>query len=123
MTRRGVAYKLWQAVEDYRLDHTWSKVRMAEHLKLPRNTISRLEDSARPPSVETVHAIADAISIDRREAEAMAGLRAPAPGGAVSVRDAIAADPLYTDEQRRIMLDLVDLIDQANAGRPERRAG
>jgi transcriptional regulator with XRE-family HTH domain len=123
MTRRGVAYRLWQAVEDYRLNRSWTKVRMAEHLGLPRNTIDRLETSPRPPQVATVHTIADAIGVDRRDAEIKGGLRAPAPDGAVSVREAILADPHYTEQQRATMLALVDLIEQSNADRNgERRA-
>lgn len=97
---------------------------MAEALGLPRNTINRLKTSPRKPQTGTVHAIADAlhklgVDIDRKRAEQLAGLRPAAPGeqGAASVRNAIMHDPLYTEEQRQAMLQLVAIFEQANQGR------
>ncbi|TDB81444.1 XRE family transcriptional regulator [Micromonospora fluostatini] len=116
-----MAYQLWAAVEDERLKRGWTAVRMAEHLGLPRNTISRLKTSPRPPHVGTVHTIADSLGIDREEAEEMAGLRPPtsARTGAVSVREAIQRDWFYTEEQRRAMLAIVDAFDRDNGGRQD----
>lgn len=136
VTERGVAYQLWAAVEDERLTRGWSGVRMAEQLGLPRNTISRLKTSPRKAEPATVHKVADGLAklgvevdgkpITRETAERMAGLRPAAGGepGAVSVREAILADPVYTDEQRQAMLQLVDIFEQANQSQGgQRRAG
>lgn len=138
VTDRGVAYQLWAAIEDERLTRGWSGVRMAEHLGLPRNTISRLKTSPRKADPATVHKVADGLRdlgvevngkrIDRKLAEQLAGLRPLAPsegGGQVSVREAILADPNYNEQQRQTMLQLVDIIDQANQAQrgEERRAG
>lgn len=119
MTQRGVAYQLWAAVEDERLNRGWPKTRMAEHIGLPRNTINRLEDSSEPPQPRTVHKIADALGIDRVEAERKAGLRpGPRKDSDISARDAVRRDPVYTDAQRKTMLDLMDLFEQANSQAP-----
>lgn len=117
MAKRGVAYQLWLAIEDERLNRGWTKLRMAELIGLPRTTIDRLASSPNQPRAVTVHVIADALGIPRRKAETLAGLREPSPGdpGEVSVRDAIMRDPIYTDRQRQAMLDLVDIFEQANA--------
>lgn len=106
---------------------------MAEHLGLPRNTISRLKTSPRKADPATVHKVADGlkalgVDLDRKRAEQLAGLRPLAPvadGGQVSVREAVAVDPNYTDKQRRAMLELLDIFEQANQakGGQERRAG
>lgn len=119
MTKQAVAYQLWAAVEDERLNRGWTAVRMAEHIGLPRNTISRLQTSPRKPQVPTVHRIADALGIDRTEAEEMAGLRPPTSErtGAVSIREVIQRDRIYTDEQRQAMLQLIDIFDEANRSR------
>ncbi|MEV6800558.1 helix-turn-helix transcriptional regulator [Micromonospora rifamycinica] len=111
-----MAYQLWAAVENKRLTEGWTAVRVAEHIGLPRNTISRLKTSSRPPQVGTVHTIADALGINRTEAEEMAGLRPPtsARTGAVSARQAILHDRIYTDQQKKAMLELLDIFDQAN---------
>lgn len=130
VTDRGLAYHLWAAVEDERLTRGWTGVEMAKHLGLPRNTIGRLKTSPNKPEVPTVHKIADGlralgVDIDRRQAERLAGLRPPEAGepGAVSVREAILRDPIYTDEQRQAMLQLVDIFASANrvAGRDQER--
>lgn len=128
MTDRGLAYQLWAAVEDERLARDWSGVQMAKALGLSRNTIRNLKTSPHKAEPATVHQIADGlrslgVKIEDREAEEMAGLRPAAAGepGAVSVREAILRDPNYTDEQRATMLQLVAIIEQANAARGEDR--
>lgn len=124
-----MAYKLWAVIEDERLTRGWSAVRMAEALGMPRNTIDRLRSSPRKPYPETVHKIADAlrrlgVDIDRRRAEQLAGLRPQlAEPGAVSVREAIMRDPLYTEQQRAAMLQLVAIFEQANQQRGDDEPG
>ena len=122
MTQRGVAYQLWAAVEDERLSRGWTKTRLAEHIGLPRNTLNNLQDSPKPPLPRTVHTIADALGLDRTEAETLAGLRpGPRADSDISARDAVRRDPVYTDAQRRTMLDLMDLFEQANRPPEDRK--
>lgn len=72
---RGVAYAFWLDLERLRLDRGWTQVELAERAKVPRSTINRLKDSARPPYVKTVHKLADAVGLDRDEAVQLAGLK------------------------------------------------
>ena len=136
MTEQPAAYHLWALIENERVTRGWGVVRMADELGTPRNTINRLKTSPRKADPKTIHKIADGLArigvevdghrITREDAERMAGLRPPAPGepGSVSVRDAILADPTYTEQQRQTMLQLVDLIEQSNqaGGNGGRRA-
>ena len=71
----------------------------------------------------TVHTIADALGINRTEAE-MAGLRPPtsARTGAVSARQAILHDRIYTDQQKKAMLELLDISTKPTVARPAFRA-
>ncbi|MFI6266120.1 helix-turn-helix domain-containing protein [Micromonospora sp. NPDC051006] len=131
MTDRGVAYQLWAEVENERLNRSWSAVEMAKSLGVARNTISNLRTSPHKPTPPTVHKVADGlaklgVNIDRERAEQLAGLRPFAPtegAGQVSVRDAVKADPVYTEEQRQAMLQLLDIFERANRGGEERQAG
>ncbi|XTZ18152.1 hypothetical protein ACQSSU_12660 [Micromonospora echinospora] len=124
-----MAYQLWAAIENERLNRGWTAVRMAEAIGLPRNTISRLKDSSRPAQVTTVHKVADwlagqGLDIDRERAEELAGLRPASPATGISAREAIERDPMFTPEQRRTMLDLYDMLTQINRpGGDQRQAG
>lgn len=108
------AYSLWLRIEDIRLERGWSGVAMAEHIGLPRNTIGRLKTSTNKPSVVTVHTIADALDIPRREAEELAGLRLPAPVRSMSTEEAIMADPTFTKLQRELLLEQHRIFTQSN---------
>lgn len=121
---RGVAYALWRRVEDERVAQAMSKSRLAEAAGLPRSTIDNLETSTRPPQPRIVHALADALGIPRGAAEELAGLRrAQRPGGATDsrVRAAIEASDTYDERQKEVLLNLIDVLDEANRGRPDLR--
>lgn len=82
--RPGVALRFWERVEKERVARGWSKARLAEEAGLHRPTIDNLKSGVRAPYPRTVHPLADALDIDRREAEELAGLVAPSapPRGA-----------------------------------------
>lgn len=114
---RGVAFAFYREVESRRLEQGLTKAELAERSKVARTTIDNLESGTRAPRVKTVHAIADLLHIDRREAEALAGLRPTVPDLGqphVDVRAAIQASTVYTDEQRAMLLAMIDTIEQAN---------
>jgi transcriptional regulator with XRE-family HTH domain len=113
---RGVAYALWREVESRRLEQGLTKAELAERAKLARTTINDLQSGTAVPRVKTVHALADLLHIDRREAEILAGLR-PAesePSQEVDVRAAIQTSTAYTEEQRAMLLAMIDTIERAN---------
>jgi transcriptional regulator with XRE-family HTH domain len=116
LANRGVAYALWREVESRRISQGLTKAELAKQTGLGRSTIDRLETGARAPLASTVHALADVLHIQRGEAETLAGLRpaAPNPNEQPSVRDAILASSAYTDEQRQMLLSMVDTIERAN---------
>jgi len=120
---RGVAHALWLRVRAEQAARGWNDVELQRHSGIPRGTVDRLRRGKRPPQPRVVNALADVLGIDRGEAHRLAGLvpDRPAPGQ-VSVREAILADPTYTEEQRRTMLALVDLIEKTNRENRARRA-
>lgn len=125
---RGPAYNFWVRVKAEQATRGWTDSELYRRSGVSRNTINGLETRKRVEAA-TVNALAEALDIPLAEAHQLAGLvpsdeQAP-PAGGVSVREAILADPNYTEQQRQTMLQLVDLIEQANQaqGGEERRAG
>jgi transcriptional regulator with XRE-family HTH domain len=105
------------------LDLGWNNSELAERSGVTRPTIDRLRSGKRPPAVKTVHKLADALHIDRKSAEQLAGL---APDGVVgtgdgSVRAAVLASKVYTDEQKQMLLSMIDTIERANGTAPTDR--
>lgn len=75
----GVAYPLWKRVDDLRKERGWSKTELARRADLRHATIDNLQTSSRVPQPRIVHALADAVGLDRAEADRLAsGL--PDPG-------------------------------------------
>lgn len=130
---RGVAYDFWARLEKERTALGWSKFELFERVRdhvgegpaPARSTIDNLRTSSRPPQARIVNAIADVLGIPRDEAHILANLTdPPRERGSDDVRAAIEASAVYTDAQRRMLLDLVDLIDQANTpGNIHNRSG
>lgn len=131
MTDRGVAYDFWLRVRSEQAARGWTDVELQDRSGIPRGTVDRLAKGKRPPLARVVNSLADALGVDRDEAYRLAG-RMPAAEDAeagtdearVSVREAVLVDPVYTEEQRQAMLQLLDIFEQANQGGGEgRRAG
>lgn len=115
----GVAYRFWWRMEAARTALEMSKTELAAVSGIPRSTFDNLQTSTRPPQARIVHALADALSIPRDEADELAGLRP----GAVNATDsgvvaAIETSNVYSDEQKQLLLDLIRTIDQANGRVP-----
>jgi transcriptional regulator with XRE-family HTH domain len=118
----GPAYELWLRVERERVRRDWSQEELSRRTGIPPSTINRIR--TRGARTSTVNTLADVLGIDRIEAAQLAGLLPPPPerpdrtaARPASVRDAILADPLYTDEQRQALITMVDAIEAANRGR------
>ncbi|KIR64594.1 hypothetical protein TK50_02785 [Micromonospora haikouensis] len=122
---RGVAYDFWWRVRHEQGARGWTDEELRARTGIARTTVDRLRGGRRPPTARVVNALADALDIDLTEAHRLAG-RTPVPPAAptdgegtprVSAREAILRDPAYTDQQRRTMLDLLDIFEQANRSR------
>lgn len=111
----GVAFPFWQRCEDARLKRGWTKSRLADEAALPRSTYNELPNTSRAPLPRIVHAYADALGINRVEAEQLAGLRPKGAGQTASVRDAILASEILTESNKRTMLELYDQLAAGNA--------
>ena len=85
-----------------------------------RSTMDRLETGKRPPQARVIHALADAVHIDRNEALQLAGLKhddeSPDDVSTADVRRAVEASSAYTPEQRAMLLQMMDTFDQVNRG-------
>ncbi|SCF26972.1 Helix-turn-helix domain-containing protein [Micromonospora carbonacea] len=122
---RGVAYDFWWRVRTEQGARGWTDEELRARTGVARTTVDRLQAGRRPPTARVVNALAEALDIDLTEAHRLAG-RTPAPpvactdedgGSRVSAREAVRRDPAFTDQQRRTLLDLLDIFEQANRGR------
>lgn len=120
---QGVAYRFWLRLEQARYDQQMSKHQLHEKTGVARSTIDNLKTSARPPAARIVHALADAVGLDRTDAARLAGLLPARLDPGVSVRDAIAASADYTPDQKQALLGMVDALDAANRRIPQPRTG
>jgi hypothetical protein len=127
---KGVAYPLWLRVEQERIRLGLTKMELWQRMKaaapddapaVSRGTIDNLRDSTRAPQPRIVHALADALGIDRDEAAQLAGLVPSALSGNTSVRESIVASSVYTDAEKQVLLGLLDVLDAAK-GQPGRSA-
>lgn len=125
MTERGVAYNFWVRVKAEQASRGWTDSELYRRSGIARNTIAGLQSRKRVEAA-TINALADALDIPQAEAHQLAGL-VPAedqPARVSSVREAVLTDPVYTEEQRQAMLQLLDIFEQANQGGSQgRRAG
>jgi len=116
----GIAHPLHIRIARELAARGMGKAELAKIAKVSRNTLDQLAWIVNPPHPTTVAAIADALDIDREEAAELAGLVPTTPDDASApVREAIASNPVFTDAQRRTLLQMVEIIDAANRQRIE----
>lgn len=128
----GVAQRFWLRVEQQRVELGWTKDRLsvetaghtADGKVIPRSTIDNLRTSSRAPQPRIVHALADALKIDRKEAEVLAGLIPATRPDTQSVRQAIETSATFSLAQKRALLETIDAMEAANrATRPAADGG
>lgn len=125
--QRGVAYAFWLRLDQARVDQHKTQRDLVIATGIPASTINNLQWSTRPPQPRIVFALADALGIPHDEAKRLAGLAPPeASVDLPDVREAIRNDVrrgIFTEEQGRVLLDLVAAMDAANdAASPRRRS-
>lgn len=123
MAQRGPAYDFWLRVKAEQANRGWTDSDLHRRSGVSRNTINGLKIRKRVEA-GTVNALADALDIPREQAHQWSGLvpvdeQASHGERIVSVREAIKHDTLYTEEQRRVMLQLVDMFAAANRSRTQ----
>ncbi len=123
---RGVAYDFWWRVRTELDARGWTEDELRSRTGVARTTVDRLQVGKRPPTARVVNALAEALEIDLTEAHRLAGRTPapPSPGGEnqspqLSAREAILRDRIYTDQQKKAMLELLDIFDQANRRRQD----
>lgn len=122
-SERGPAYDFWVRVKAEQASLGWSDSELFRRSGVTRNTIAGLGTRKRVEAA-TINALADALDIPRDEAHKLAGLvPEDRPARASRVREAVLTDPIYTEDQRQAMLQLLDIFEQANAANEGRRAG
>lgn len=117
---RGVAYDFWVRVKTEQASRGWTDSELHRRSGISRNTIAGLKTRTRVEA-GTINALAAALDIPQRDAHQLAGLvpAAEQPSQASAAREAILNDPLYNDEQRAAMLQLLDIFDKANRARQD----
>ena len=121
---RGVAYPLYRRVVNEMLTKGLSQQDLHRDTGLAVSTFLNLQHGRRRPFPRTVFALADWLGIPRDEAAELAGLVPPEVAQPATrsapVRDAIAHSDAFNADQRAMLLNMIDLIDQANAGQAPR---
>jgi transcriptional regulator with XRE-family HTH domain len=102
--QRGVAYPLWERVEEERVLRGWSATQLAHKAEVARSTIHRWQTQPVPPQPGSVNAVADVLGIDRMEALQLAGILTRGPA---------VIEPECTFE--REILASTEISDQAKA--------
>lgn len=117
------AYAFWAMCETVRQQKQISKLELCERAEISRTTYDKLPTRIRPLMIDTVHALADALGLDREEARRVAGLTPAKPRvtGSDEVRDAVLASTTFTDEQKDVLLRMMDVMDAANMVRHTER--
>ena len=82
--------------------------RLAELAGVSNPYLSQIERGLRNPSADILQQIANALQISAETLFVRAGFLADDPDHFVSVRDAIASDPLLTPEQRGALLQVYE---------------
>ncbi|WP_433793965.1 helix-turn-helix domain-containing protein [Actinoplanes sp. CA-252034] len=120
---RGVAWAFWRHVKDAQADVPLTDTELQRLSGIARTTIDRLETGKRPPQARVVHALADALHIDRDQALREAGLKPGADGENAepasdldSIYKLVENEPSYTEDQRNALLLLMRTFDAVNRG-------
>jgi transcriptional regulator with XRE-family HTH domain len=108
----GVSYELWRAIKKRLAEKGMSQRALIAQTRIPATTLDRLKTQTRPPQARIVNVLADALDIDRDEAHRLAGL-VPADEQ-TDVRSAVVASTAYTDQQKAMLLEVIDSLDKAN---------
>lgn len=111
---QGVAYKLWERIDREMYERKLTQKWLVERSGVSAMTINRLRTQRNLPKAETVHALAEALGIDRDEAGVLAGRLRPQGDEQISVRDAVLRSDAYSDAEKRTILGVIDALDAAN---------
>jgi transcriptional regulator with XRE-family HTH domain len=82
--------------------------KLAELAGVSNPYLSQIERGLRKPSAEILQQIAKALQISAETLYERAGFLSPEARGVLSVREAIAADPLLTPEEQRALLNVYE---------------
>ncbi len=95
--------------------------RLANLANISNPYLSQIERGLRKPSADILQQIAKALKISAETLYERAGILDPDhAGGRPGVRDAIAADPLLTNEQRQALLNVYESFVAATSASQQR---
>lgn len=115
----GVAVRFWKRIKQRTGELGLTQTQVVAASGIAASTINNLKYATRPPLARVVLALADAVQLDRGEALVLAGVVSGEPDGtADDVRAAIANSASYGEQQKEMLLQMVDLFDQANGASP-----
>lgn len=118
MSQQGSApaRPLYDHIEGIRLRKGWSKSRLAREAGVNRGTLENWKIQPKPPTAETIKAVAEALSIDQDLALRLAGYMPPdqeRPVANESSNEAIDA------RITALELEIAKLREERQAGRPD----
>lgn len=100
-----MAGSLGEFLQEQRKHAQLSVRQLAERAGVSNPYISQIERGLRKPSADVLQQIAKALRISSEALYVRAGLL-DSVDGAGSVEDAVLADPVLSDRQKRVLLDL-----------------
>lgn len=116
----GVAYRFWVRINQELARQRMDQQALVQRSGIPASTINNLRKSTRVPQTRIISALAEALGIDYHEALWLAGhpgAEMPDSTTRVDVREAIRNDPGMSAAQKAMLLEMTELIEQANRQR------
>ncbi len=101
-----MAGSLGEFLQEQRRSAQLSLRQLAERTGVSNPYLSQIERGLRKPSAEVLQQIAKALRISAEALYVRAGLLDHPQENGRTVEDAVLADPVLTDQQKRLLLDL-----------------
>ena len=120
----GIGSQQWGSVGEFiaerRRAAELSLRQLAEKAGVSNPYLSQIERGLRKPSAEVLQQVAKALQVSAETLYVRAGILDPEHVTGPSVTEAVAADPLLTERQKKVLLDIyASFVEQIATENPE----
>ncbi len=100
-------------LEQERSKNGWDTKDLCRAAGVDASVYLSLADSTLPPTVEVVRRLSAAAGLSEFEGYVLTGYIPALPGYSSGVREAIAVSTFYTEAERAVLLQVIDMMDAA----------